>query len=301
MDLEKLRIFYVVAKAGSFSKASKVLHISQSALSRSVQLLEYREKISLFKRTSKGLMLTEKGERLYNFAHSFIHEAERIIHCLRNNDAYGELKIVTSPHMGASWLMSYLREYLELHSEVRITIIGVTEKINAVEADVAICTKVPHHPNLIQRHLKSFQLGLWASPCYLGKHGTPKTLESLKDHQMLAYGDDILSPYGHLSWALELGTAPYLIDRPYLKVNSLEGLVNAAKEGLGIAQISGELPSIKNSDLVNILPELNVPIVDLYYIYKANMSDSKRVTSLGDFLEHKMKKESVISQSSLSE
>lgn len=294
MDLEKLRIFYGVAKAGSFSQASKVLHISQSALSRSVQLFEHREKISLFKRTSKGLMLTETGEKLYNFAHRFIHEAECIIHCLKNNEAYGELKIVTSPHMGASWLMSYLREYLELHSGVRVTIIGVTEKINTVEADVAICTKVPHHPNLIQRYLKSFELGLWASPGYLAKHGIPKTLESLKDHQMLAYGDSILSPYGHLSWALELGTPPYFIDRPYLKVNSLEGLVNAAKEGLGIAQISGELPGIKNSNLVNVLPKLNVPIVDLYYIYKANMSDSKRITSLGDFLELKMKEECII-------
>jgi DNA-binding transcriptional LysR family regulator len=295
MDLEKLRIFYGVAKAGSFSKASKVLHISQSALSRSVQLLEYREQVSLFKRTSKGLTLTEKGERLYNFAHSFIHEAERIIHSLRNNNAYGELKIVTSPHVGASWLMSYLREYLDLHSEVRITIIGVTEKINVVDADVAICTKVPHHPNLIQRYLTSFHIGLWASPCYLERHGIPKTLDSLKDHQMLAYGDDILSPYGHLSWVLDLGTMPHLIDRPYLKINSLEGLVNAAKEGLGIAQISGELPSIKNSDLVNVLPELNRPIVDLYYIYKENMSDLKRITSLADFLEHKMGKEQISS------
>src|SRR3546814_12463610 len=76
------------------------------------------------------------------------------------------------------------------------------------------------------------------------------TLDSLKNHQMLAYGDDILSPYGHLSSILELGTTTPLIERPYLKINSLEGLVNAVKEGLGIAQISGELPSIRNSDQI---------------------------------------------------
>ena len=110
---------------------------------------------------------------------------------------------------------------------------------------------------------------------------------------MLAYGDDILSPYGHLSWALELGAPPYLIDRPFLKINSLEGLINAAQEGLGIAQISGELPSIKNSNLVNVLPHLNVPLIDLYYVYKENKSDSKRITSLRDFLEHKMRKERI--------
>lgn len=290
LDLERLKVFYQVAKAGSFSKAASVLNVSQSALSRSMQLFEYRLHTKLIKRSTKGLKLTPEGEKIYAFAHRVAYEAEMIKKMLTDSsiEPQGEITIITTPHMGSSWLMSYLPEFCEQHPKINISIVGRMEHIDVTEADVAICPFISHQAGLIQRKLKAFPMGLWASSSYLQKYGFPKTVEDLNHHKIISYGDNIISPYGNCSWILEVGMSPPYLRKPYLKVNQLEGLVNAAKGGLGIAELSGEWPSVKESNLVQVLPELQGPIVELYYVYKDSMKKSKRITALADYLEQQL-------------
>jgi DNA-binding transcriptional LysR family regulator len=63
-DWDKFKLFYYVAKAGSFTAAATVLNITQPAISRSIQLLEHQLKIKLFERLPRGLVLTKQGESL---------------------------------------------------------------------------------------------------------------------------------------------------------------------------------------------------------------------------------------------
>ena len=65
MDWDKLKSFYEIAISKSISKASAKLNISQSALSRQIQDLEYDLKTPLFIRHQKGVRLTEQGENLF--------------------------------------------------------------------------------------------------------------------------------------------------------------------------------------------------------------------------------------------
>jgi DNA-binding transcriptional LysR family regulator len=68
MDWDKLRVFQVVAEAGSFTHAGETLNLSQSAVSRQVGGLEESLKVPLFHRHARGLILTEQGEVLYRAA-----------------------------------------------------------------------------------------------------------------------------------------------------------------------------------------------------------------------------------------
>ena len=61
-----------VAKTGSINKAAETLLIAQPNLSRSIKELEAELKITIFKRTSKGMSLTSEGE-------DFIESASRIL------------------------------------------------------------------------------------------------------------------------------------------------------------------------------------------------------------------------------
>ena len=72
MDWDKLKIFHTVAEASSFTKASTILNLSQSAISRQIQALEGDLKVQLFERHARGLVLTENGEYLYKPAHEII-------------------------------------------------------------------------------------------------------------------------------------------------------------------------------------------------------------------------------------
>ena len=65
MDWDKLKIFYAVAQAGSFTNATVALNLSQSAISRQIQSLENELKVQLFERHARGLTLTDNGEYIY--------------------------------------------------------------------------------------------------------------------------------------------------------------------------------------------------------------------------------------------
>lgn len=66
MHNDSLEIFVKVVEYKSFSAASRVLYISPVAIRKHINKLEKELGVSLFKRSSKGVVLTEKGEILYD-------------------------------------------------------------------------------------------------------------------------------------------------------------------------------------------------------------------------------------------
>ena len=286
MDLAKLKVFYTVAKVGNLTKAAEFLNTSQSSLSRSMQNFEYQMKTKLFERHPRGLNLTFDGEKLFQHASKLMTKNEVFLKSFydKSEEINQELKIITTPHMGSSYLMSYLKEFMRLYPNFNISIICKTENLDLQDADVALCTYFHHHPNLIQHLLKAFSMGLWASPKYIQKYGMPKNIEDLDHHKILAYTQNLTDPYGNFSWILTVGAKPHYIRKPYLEINSLEGLINATIEGIGIAELSGEWIPVQRSNLVNLFPNLKAPIVEIFYIYKESSQDVKSIIALKNFL-----------------
>ncbi len=63
-NLNDFLFFMVLAREGSFTKASAILGMSQSALSHAIKALEQRLQLRLFNRTTRSVSLTDAGERL---------------------------------------------------------------------------------------------------------------------------------------------------------------------------------------------------------------------------------------------
>ena len=72
INFELYKVFYYVGKTLSFSDASKILFISQSAVSQSVKVLEKKLNKSLFDRSTKKVKLTEEGEILFKHVESAV-------------------------------------------------------------------------------------------------------------------------------------------------------------------------------------------------------------------------------------
>src|SRR5689334_12480824 len=64
MDLHQLKTFVVVAREGSITRASELLHLSQPAVSAHIKAIEDSLEIALFERTPRGMSLTTEGKRL---------------------------------------------------------------------------------------------------------------------------------------------------------------------------------------------------------------------------------------------
>jgi DNA-binding transcriptional LysR family regulator len=164
MDWDKLKVFHAAAEAGSFTHAGEQLGLSQSAVSRQVSALEQELSVSLFHRHARGLILTEQGDLLFRTAHDVFMQLQAARAKLTDSRERpsGDLKITTTPGVGINWLIPRLGEFTALYPEIRISLIVTDEELDLSmrEADVAIRTRKPTQPDLIQRKL--FAMGFHA-------------------------------------------------------------------------------------------------------------------------------------------
>ena len=130
-------------------------------------------------------------------------------------------------------------------------------------------------------------MNAYASPHYLKKHGTPLKPEDLDQHRIVVYGDDIRPPVPDVNWLLKVGTGSKRLRRPGMTVNNVYGIMRALQSGAGV----GGLPEFMGdglSDLVQVLPELEGPHFDAYFVYPGEMRASKRIQVFRDFLLRKV-------------
>lgn len=288
IDWNKFKSFYYVAKAGSFTAASTVLNITQSTISRSIQTLEYQLKIKLFERTPRGLILTKQGESLLQATEKAFEEFTRaeVLMLEEEEEPQGSLKIATTMAIATVWIMHHISDFMRLYPKLKLVIIGDDEQLDLKtrQADVSIRPFMDNHPELIQEPLSTFHLKLYANRKYLEDYGVPKNPEDLNDHRLIVFGYDAVNPYHDINWPLRIGMPRGLLREPYLCINTSAGMRQAAEEGFGIIALAAEYPGLEDSELVEVLPDLEKPSIPIYYVYPSELSESKRVKSLGNYL-----------------
>ena len=128
---------------------------------------------------------------------------------------------------------------------------------------------------------------VYASPEYLKKYGLPEKPADLADHMLIVYGEDMEPPVANVNWLLEAGRKPNDRDRALLKVNNIYGIYRAVQSGVGIASLP-DYTIRQASQLVRILPELEGPSYDAYFVYPAELRHSKRIIVFRDYLIRKI-------------
>ncbi|HLB78968.1 MAG TPA: LysR family transcriptional regulator [Dongiaceae bacterium] len=291
MDWDKLRIFHAVAEAGSFTHAGEGLNLSQSAVSRQISALEESLNVSLFHRHARGLILTEQGELLYRTAHEvFAKLAMTEAQLTESKDRpKGQLKVTATVALGSTWLTPRMGEFLEIYPDVAVELVLDDRELDLSmrEADVAIRMTPPRQPELIQRHLFTVHLHVYAAPAYIKKHGMPKSVEDLDRHQIIVYGEDNRPPVPDVNWLLRLGTAGERTRRPALTVNNVYAIMRATQSGIGLSALP-EFMIAGTTNLVRVLPELEGPRIDAYFVYPEELRKSKRIQVFRDFLLRKV-------------
>ncbi len=291
MDWDKLRVFHAVAEAGSFTHAGESLNLSQSAVSRQISALEESLSVPLFHRHARGLILTEQGELLFKTAREVFAKlamAEGLISESKDRPK-GPLKITTTVAFGSIWLTPRIREFLDLYPEIQVSLVVDDSELDLSmrEADVAIRMSPPRQPDLIQRHLVTVQVHIYATNEYLQRHGTPQRPEDLEEHRVIVYGEDARPPVPGVNWLLEVGTRSGHDRRPILTVNNTYGMLRAIMSGLGVAALPDFVANEHNS-LVRVLPEVSGPPNEAYFVYPEELRTSKRISVFRDFLLRKV-------------
>ncbi|MAH83182.1 MAG: LysR family transcriptional regulator [Rhodospirillaceae bacterium TMED8] len=288
MDWNQLRVFATVADVGSFTAAGKALGLSQSAVSRQIGGLERDLGVILFRRHASGIILSEPGAELKSAVEemsSRLALATGQINEFRDTPE-GPLRITTTAAFGSAWLSARMNRFIETYPDISVSLLLVDNlelDLCQGEADVAIRFQRPTQQNLVLRKLMSIRYHVFASSQYLEVNGTPENEEDLDNHRIIVYGDDVPAPIEDLNWLLMAGREDNEPRTPALQVNSVYGIYRAVLSGLGIAALPYYL-SEESSNLSEILPTLQGPSIEAFFVYPEELRHSKRIAVLRDFL-----------------
>jgi DNA-binding transcriptional LysR family regulator len=287
LDWDKIRIFHTVAEAGSFTRAGDELALSQSAVSRQISALERELNAPLFHRHARGLILTEQGDILFRASRDMRMRLEttRARLAETRERPSGDLKVTATVGLGSLWLTQRLPEFLDLYPEIRVELILTNEELDLAmrEADVGIRLRQPTQPDLIQRRLFTVHFHIYASPDYIKRFGEPKSLEDLDNHRIISFGGDQPSYLLAVHW---LSTAGRDLRNPRQTnciINNISGLKTAVENGAGIAVLPDYVAD-SNTQLVQVLRDVEMPSLDSYFVYAEEMRSVARVQVFRDFL-----------------
>ena len=291
MDWDKLKIFYTVAEASSFTKAATILNLSQSAISRQIQTLEQDLKIQLFERHARGLVLTDNGEYLFKSAHEVISKLKDVESTLsgHKDKLNGKLTVTTVVSFGTTWLTPRIKEFMDLHPEIEVELIFDDRELDLStrEADVAIRMRRPKQLNLIQKKFVDFNYHIYGSNEYLEKNGYPKTLKDLDKHKFITYGRGAPSPVYNPDWVLKVGAKEGTKRKSTMRVNSVYGLLLAVQSGVGLAALPDYIThNIPN--LTKVLPEEPGKPTETHFVYPASLKNNARLMAFRNFIFSKV-------------
>ena len=293
MDWDKLKIFHAVAEAGNFTKAAVILNLSQSAISRQIQSLEKELKTQLFERHARGLSLTENGEYLFKTAREVISKLKDVESTLmdKKDKPSGKLTVTTVVSFGTTWLTPRIQEFMKINPEIEIELIFDDKELDLStrQADIGIWMRRPKQLNYIQKKLIDINYHIYGSAIYLEQNGHPKNSQELNKHNFISYGKGAPSPVFNPDWALKLGVKDNKKRKPIMKVNSIYGLFLAVQSGVGLAALPDYI-TISVPNIVKVLPQIEGPKTEAYFVYPQSLKNVARVTAFRNFLYSKISK-----------
>lgn len=254
MNSEDLRYLLEVARFGRLGEAARTLGVDETTVSRRISRLEAQLGVRLFNRGRSGWRLSEAGWQLQPFAESIEATVAAAVDRVASEPGTltGRVRIATTDGFGAYLLVPGLGRIRESHPALELEIYTATSRGSLTERDfdLAVTLERPAPRGAIVRHLCDYDLRLYASAEYLRAHGTPTSLDELRnDHTLIWYLDAVLDvePLRLLDQVLPRA-------RAQIQTNNITGHVEAARAGVGIAPLPSYIGA-RDPALRPVLPE----------------------------------------------
>lgn len=287
--LQSMRVFIKVAELGSFCKAAIALEMGNSVVTRHIAELERSLGARLLNRTTRSLSLTESGQVYLERATQILDDLDELEHSLvaRNHEPVGTLRIVAPVVFGLNNLAPALHAYAQRYPRVVPNVTLVDREVNMVEegfdVGIVIAERV-RSASVVMRRLTSGCIAVCATPGYLERHGVPQRQEQLLEHQCLSLPAD----QGGDAYIFTAPGGEAVRVRPtnVAFANNAEMLRQLALLGHGIAILPSYLieRDIASGRLVSLLPEYQLPCVDVHIAYPSRHYLPAKVRTFIDHL-----------------
>lgn len=248
--IEKLRLFVAIARAGSFRAAAERIHISQPALSHSIQVLEAAVGEALFRRSKQGIQLTRAGEELVRFSERLIVEVEGVEQRLKSPDdeLAGVLCVGTFTSLLVYLWPPILKKMVARHPNLQIHLdtikaTDVTSALSSRKFHLIVSSESIRLQEAINIELYRDSYGFFYSKKWFKKRPDWQKIPLIYVPEARDGNGNSLA---QILWRCEIEA-----NQTY-RVDNFEAVAALTSEGLGVGILPLRVGRMKNSTLVQI-------------------------------------------------
>lgn len=280
--IEGLRWFVRVAECGSFSAVAREAMTNQVTIGRRINMLEDQFRVTLFRRSTRSLSLTDEGRAFLGHARRILREVDALETEIHGQDSThgGHVRIGTTNMFGLHLARS-LPDFHRRHPGISVEMILSDGFVNMIEdgLDLAMRTGQVMETTIVARHLGDVSRHLVASPSYLADRTAPLCVADLQHH------DCVLFSYGATRQIWNVDGEPVRVSGTY-RTNSSLAQHEAVRNGMGISlfpyfQVEAD---IKSGHLVRLLPDVPMEAIPFYVTYPGNQTLAPRVRKVMDWI-----------------
>lgn len=292
--LEAMLTLVAAVDAGSLSEASRRARVPLATVSRRVSDLEQHLGTALLQRSARALSLTDVGRAYVDACRRILEQVEEAERIARGeySELKGQLFVVAPLVLGRIHAVPIVAEFLQAHPniDVRLTLSDRVVSFSEERVDVALRVgELPDTGALRASRVGEVATVVGGSPDYFARRGTPRTPESLTEHDCITF-EGIASPQ---SWTFAgEGTASRVRIRSRLVVNTAEAAIEAALAGLGVARVlSYQLaPAEAAGSLKRVLQAFQPRALPVHLIQSDQPTPPQKLRAFIDFAVPRLRK-----------
>jgi DNA-binding transcriptional LysR family regulator len=254
LSLADLTVFARAASLGTLSLAARERGVPVSQISRAVARVESACGARLFRRSARGITLTQDGEAFLAFCQKVLETRNDLEADLSRSrrQVSGCVRVSLSSAIAQYWVVPSLPDLVKRHPQLGLDLLVDDGLVDLARSgvDIAIRTGDPTTLSLVARKLGEIETGLYASVAYLQVRGTPCDAEGLMAHALLANCEHpVLN-------RLRFAGGQHLLANSRMRASSTTTLAQMTAEGLGIAHLPVKMAQASaGSTLRRLLPQ----------------------------------------------
>lgn len=294
--LPSLAWFALVARHGSFTKASAEVGVTRAALSQNLKALEQRLDVRLLHRTTRSLSLTEEGRHLLDALQPALASIERAVREIDDGgrEPSGLLRVNTSRIAAKMLLEPHMGEFLARHPKLQLELV-MDDGLSNIVADG--CDAGLRFGESLTEHMiavpvsPTMEMAVVATPAYFARYGVPQTPTDLAQHNCLRYRHTTsgaifqweFAPPGSKGQDFVLEVAGNYI------TNDDDSMIRATLQGVGLMQHIeiAVRPYLQSGELQRVLQPWCQPFAGAYLYIPSREQMPAKVRALMDFLLEK--------------
>ncbi|HQR30991.1 MAG TPA: LysR family transcriptional regulator [Anaeromyxobacteraceae bacterium] len=291
MDLNLLAMLEAVGRKGSFSGAAADLGLPKSSVSRGIARLEDQLGAQLAFRTTRRVALTAAGAALNARLGPLLGSLKEALGEVseRDPEPHGELRVTAPVDLGKLFLADVVTRYVALHPRVKVDLVLTGRVVDLVAEGFDVALRVAtalQDSTLVARKVAALKLGLFASPAYLERAGTPRSAADLASRDWVVFGGQPRRV------RLDGPRGPLEVDpRAAIRCNDLLFVRDALRTGAGLGLLPEFVaePEVAAGTLVRVMPRHERLAGHVWVVSPASRLPSPRVAAFRELVTERLR------------